>query len=65
MAIKIGINDLHKTLRQSGDAIPPQAFHNAYNDILSRTKSVLPKCEILLIEPFYISVEENSINTNK
>ncbi len=61
LSIKIGINDLHINLRQGGggDTISPQVFHNTYNDILSRIKSALPKCEILLIEPFYISIEEN------
>ena len=62
IAIKIGINDIHRTLRQSGDAIPPELFRDSYNDILFRTKSALPKCEMLLIEPFYISIE-NSDNS--
>lgn len=65
ISIKIGINDLHRTLRQNADAIPPEVFRNAYSDILSRTKSALPKCEILLIEPFYISVEKNAHSFRK
>jgi lysophospholipase L1-like esterase len=60
LSIKIGINDLHKTLGQGGEAIPPKVFRNAYSAILSRTKSVLPKCQILIIEPFYISAEEDA-----
>ncbi|OGV46748.1 MAG: hypothetical protein A2017_12955 [Lentisphaerae bacterium GWF2_44_16] len=65
LSIKIGINDLHMTLRQNADPIPPELFREAYNDILSRTKSALPKCEILLIEPFYISLEKNAHSFRK
>lgn len=57
ISIEIGINDLHMTLRQNGENIPPEVFYNTYNDILSRTIKALPKCNILLIEPFYISAE--------
>ena len=65
LSIKIGINDLHRTIKQSSDPIPPKNFRDAYNDILSRTKSALPKCEILLIEPFYISAEKNAHSFRK
>ena len=57
LVIKIGINDLHRTLRQSPEPVPPSLYQEAYNDILSRTKTSLPKCRILLIDPFYISTE--------
>lgn len=65
LSIKIGINDLHRTIKQSSDPIPPKNFRDAYNDILSRTKSALPKCEILLIEPFYISAEKSAHSFRK
>jgi len=65
LAIKIGINDVHKTLRQNDAPIPPTVFRNAYNHILSRTKTALPKCEMLLIEPFYISVDEDKESFRK
>jgi len=55
LSIKIGINDLHRTLKQEPDAVPPALYREAYKDILSRTKSVLPKCKLILIDPFYIS----------
>jgi hypothetical protein len=56
---------LHRTLRQGSDAIPPEMFRKSYNNILSRTKSALPKCEILLIEPFYISIENKNESFRK
>ena len=59
LSIKIGINDLHRTLGQSPDSVPPQLYREAYEDILSRTKSALPKCKILLIDPFYISNDQS------
>ena len=57
LSIKIGINDLHRTLRQSPEPVPPELYREAYEDILSRTRSALPECRILLIDPFYISTE--------
>ena len=38
LSIKIGINDLHRTLRQGPEAIPPKLYREAYEDILERTK---------------------------
>ena len=57
LSVKIGINDLHRTLRASPESVPPELYAEAYEDILSRTKKHLPKCKILLIDPFYISTE--------
>ena len=57
LSIKIGINDIHTTLRQSPDAVPPKLYREAYQDILSRTVSALPACKLILIDPFYISNE--------
>jgi len=65
ISIKIGINDLHTVLWKNEKAISPEVFNKTYNDILFRTKVVLPKCEILLIEPFYISVEDNKESFRK
>ena len=57
LSIKIGINDIHRTLRQSPDAISPKLYREAYEAILSRTVSALPACKLILIDPFYISNE--------
>lgn len=59
LSIKIGINDLHRTLRQSPEPVPPELYREAYEDILSRTRSALPECRLLLIDPFYISTENS------
>lgn len=60
--IKIGINDLHRTLMKSPDAIPPDIFREVYEDIITKTKTALPKCKMVLIDPFYIS-RDNSKNS--
>ena len=60
LSIKIGINDIHRTLRQSSDSTPPKLYMEAYEDILLRTKSNLPMCKLILIDPFYISNETSS-----
>ena len=55
LSIKIGINDLHGCLLSGRKDLAPQAYEVAYREILERTRAVLPKCQILLIDPFYIS----------
>ena len=57
LSIKIGINDLHSSFGGAADAVTPEVYRQAYEDILSRTRRELPRCRILLIEPFYISTE--------
>ncbi len=57
ISIKIGINDLLRTLQQVPDGVPPELYRETYEEILSRTKSTLPKCRLILIDPFYLSNE--------
>ncbi len=60
LSIKIGINDLHQHLAQTERTVSPENFLACYDDILAQTKKKLPKCKILLIEPFYISTEKSA-----
>ena len=60
LSIKIGINDLHWHLRDPQHGISPKRFEEDYLKILERTVSSLPKCRILLVDPFYISTETSS-----
>lgn len=57
LSVKIGINDLHRTLREAPEPVPPELFEQAYDEILGRTRKRLPGCKMLLIDPFYISTE--------
>lgn len=54
LSIKIGINDLHSHLRRTDGAVSPALFRETYDAILRRTRASFP-CQILLIDPFYIS----------
>jgi len=56
LSVKIGINDLHSYLRTAEDAVSPQLFAEAYDDILQWTKDELG-CPVILITPFYISTD--------
>ncbi len=57
LSIKIGINDLHNHLGDPAGGISPRRYAEAYAAILERTASRLPKCRLLLIDPFYLSTE--------
>jgi lysophospholipase L1-like esterase len=57
LSIQIGINDLLNYMRKLEIAVPPELYEQKYREILDRTRKTLPKCQIILIEPFYISSE--------
>jgi len=59
LSIKIGINDLHSFLGGDPNGVTPEIFESAYRDILTRTRAALPECQLLLIDPFYISIEQS------
>ena len=65
LSIKIGINDLHGSLNPVPESITPEKFIACYDDILARTKKKLPKCKILLIDPFYISTSKSKTSARK
>ncbi len=65
LSVKIGINDLHSHLRQAPEAVCPELFREAYDDILGRTRDELPDCELLLVDPFYISREASAQSFRK
>ena len=56
LSVKIGINDLHGHIG-GGDKglLSPEGFFKIYDQLLSSTVKKLPKCRIILIDPFYIS----------
>lgn len=59
LSVKIGINDLHSTLGGNPQAVTPEVFEETYDEILSRTVKKLPRCRLLLIDPFYISADRS------
>lgn len=54
VSVKIGINDVHRSLSTNPPVLPPDKFRKFYSDILSQTKAKT-KAKLILIEPFYIS----------
>jgi lysophospholipase L1-like esterase len=66
LSIKIGINDIHSHWRNEKDtAVTPERYETAYREILERTRQALPKCRILLVDPFYISRDTASNSQRK
>ena len=58
LTVKIGINDLHRTLNQP-DILPPEKYEKLYREILQSAKEHT-KASLVLIDPFYISVEADA-----
>lgn len=59
ISVKIGINDVHRTLRKTPDAVPADMFDTLYDQILTRV-SKETKARLVLVDPFYISTERCS-----
>ncbi len=57
--VKIGINDLHRTLRQDMVPVPSEKFREIYDQLLKETRTkVGPK--LVLVDPFYLSTDFKS-----
>lgn len=54
LCVKIGINDLHRTLDSTPQAVPPDRYEALYREILTRARAETPT-RLVLIDPFYIS----------
>lgn len=59
LSIKIGINDLHRWLRNVPDTVvTPDEFADLYDKILARVKKET-KANVILVDPFYISTDKS------
>lgn len=59
LSIKIGINDIHRWLRQVPDAaVTPDEFAQMYDTILARVAKET-KAKVILVDPFYISTDRD------
>jgi len=58
VTIKIGINDLHRTLGEPG-SLPPKRYEELYRQILQLTVEQT-KAKVILIDPFYISTDSEN-----
>lgn len=59
ISIKIGINDSHANILdpENRKLQAPEPFEKHFDQILSVTKDLLPNAQILLIDPFYGSLD--------
>ncbi len=57
LSILIGINDLAAHLAKMERGVSPEQYEIIYRGLLERTRKALPKCRIILLDPFYISRE--------
>ena len=63
VSVKIGINDLHRTLNGTPDSTPPDIYETTYRGILERTRA--SGARLILIDPFYISTETGADSFRK
>ncbi len=54
LSIKMGINDLNQTLNNNAD-LPAEKFEAIYDSLLAQTVKRFPTCNLLLIDPFFMS----------
>jgi len=56
LSIKIGINDANRNLCSDKQSfLTPGQYEEIYDQLLALTKQKLPKCNVLLIDPFFLS----------
>lgn len=63
VSVKIGINDLYRTLNNTPESTPPDVYETAYRGILQRTQDSGAK--LILIDPFYLSTETSADSYRK
>ena len=58
LLIAIGINDLHRFLRDPATGVSPHLYKETYDFLLKTTKKKL-NCQIIFMDPFYISKNDS------
>jgi acyl-CoA thioesterase-1 len=61
LSIMIGINDVHGQLTKVPHGVSPKEYAELYDAILARVKKET-KAQIILIDPFYLSIDSDSGN---
>jgi lysophospholipase L1-like esterase len=52
LGIMIGVNDVTSNIPPNVNPVPPDVYRRAYDELLARTRAALPRCRLLLMEPF-------------
>ena len=56
----VGINDLQRALLPTTpEPITPARYETTYRELLARTVKRLPRCRIVLLEPFLVSTDRS------
>lgn len=56
LSVMIGINDIHRHLRGQETGVSPGRFRAEYDALLEKTLSEIG-CRLVLLDPFYISID--------
>ena len=64
LSILIGVNDVDSVIRQK-DVVSAEKFEELYRLVLTRTKTQLPGCTLVLCEPFILPVGRVKDNWNE
>ncbi|MBC7287607.1 MAG: SGNH/GDSL hydrolase family protein [Armatimonadetes bacterium] len=59
ISIMIGINDLHRVLRDDPTAVPPEQYETLYREILQQAERAT-SARFVLLDPFYICKPEEA-----
>ena len=65
LLVKIGINDINRTLSNGADPVTVEDYQNILRHLLEQVRQQNPKCSITLITPFYLSRCANPVNYRK
>lgn len=60
LVMMVGINDLCRTVVGAANPVPPERYAKLYDEVIARTRKALPRCRIVLMDPFYITREQAS-----
>lgn len=61
LAVMIGINDINQYLCNQGPIpLPPETYGEIYDQLLTLTLQMLPRCRLLLMDPFYGSYDSTA-----
>jgi lysophospholipase L1-like esterase len=62
LSIKIGINDCHRWMMDKKENVlqSPEKFEEIFIEVLDATSNLLPDARLLLIDPFYTSLDIDS-----
>jgi lysophospholipase L1-like esterase len=59
LSVKVGINDIHRWLRQGEAPVAPDEFAEIYDEILTHARRET-KARLVLVDPFYCSIDRHS-----